>query len=173
MRIDRRIFTLTVFAYLLAVGPALPQEHPQEDPKKEHPQTKKEHPKQEHPKEHPKAEAAKAFTTADLEQVIKADIAAKERRGFFRLKDPVDKKTWRLKLDRVHTDKLTQLDPDTYFACVDFNASDGKKVDVDFFLKRKDGKLVMTDTTIHKVNGVPRYAWQEQEGFWKRVPIKG
>ena len=187
MRVDRPFLLVTAFAYLFAGNVALAQEHPEHPKKQEHPAgEKKEHPeKQEHPtdekKEHPKKaehpkseEAKKAFTTADLETEIKTQIAAKTKTGmgFFRIKDPVTKKTWRLKLDRVHSDKLTQLDPDTYFACVDFNSSDGKKVDVDFFLEQKNGKLVMTDTTIHKVNGKPRYTWEEHEGFWKRAPIK-
>ena len=173
MRLDGQFLAVTALAYLFAGNVVFAQEHPEHPKKQEHPaKEKKEHPKK---AEHPKSDAAKkAFTTTDLENEIKTQIAAKTKKGngFFKIKDSVTKKTWRLKLDRVHSDKLTQLDPETYFACVDFNSSDGKKVDVDFFLKQKNGKLVMTDTTIHKVNGTPRYTWEEREGFWTRVPIK-
>src|SRR5574341_197473 len=106
-----------------------------------------EHPKKEHPtKEHP---AAKPATTADIETAIRAHIddTAKKNDGKFPVKDDVLKKTWALTLDRVHTDKLTQLDKDTSFACVDFNADDGTKVDVDFFLKSKGDKLEVSDTS--------------------------
>ena len=129
---------------------------------------------QEHP-EHPKnAQKAKDFSVADIENAIKADIAekSKDTNGVLKLYDPKLKKTWNLTLDRVHKDRLSQLSADTYFACVDMKDRSGKTVDVDFFLKSKDGKLEMTDTTVHKVNGKPRYNWKEENGFWKRVPVK-
>ncbi len=129
---------------------------------------------QEHP-EHPKnAQKAKEFSATDLENAIKANIAAKSKgtNGVFKLYDPVLKKTWALTLDRVHKDRLSKLSADTYFACVDMKDRNGKTVDVDFFLKSKGGKLEMTDTTVHKVAGKPRYNWKEENGFWKRVPVK-
>jgi len=30
----------------------------------------------------------------------------------------------------------------------------------------------MTDTTVHKVEGKPRYNWKEEDGLWKRVAVK-
>jgi hypothetical protein len=129
---------------------------------------------QEHP-EHPKnTQKAKEFSATDLENAIKADIAekSKDTNGVFKLYDPELKKTWDLTLDHVHKDRLSKLSADTYFACVDMKDRSGKVVDVDFFLKSEDGKLAMTDTTVHKVNGKPRYNWKEEDGFWKRVPVK-
>ena len=128
---------------------------------------------QEHP-EHPKSGKPKAISVTDLENAIKADIAekSKDTNGVFKLYDPELKKTWDLTLDRVHKDRLSKLSADTYFACVDMKDPSGKTVDVDFFLKSKDGKLEMTDTTVHKVEGKPRYNWKEEDGFWKRVPVK-
>lgn len=129
-----------------------------------------EHPKSEHPKkEHPAA--AKPVSTADLEAAIRAHIdgTAKKNNGSFPVKDDVLKKTWQLKLVRVHTDRLTQLDDTTFFACVDFSAADGTLVDVDFFLKGKEGKLEVTDTSVHKINGVARYLYQQKGKFWERV----
>lgn len=131
-----------------------------------------EHPKQEHPKEHPSKEpAAKAITTADLEKAIKARIAenAKAAGGRFQVQDAVLNKAWSLELVRVHTDKLTPLDANTYFACVDFTADDGTAVDVDFYLKNEAGKLVLADTTVHKLNGKARFMYQQKGGFWERV----
>jgi len=133
-----------------------------------------EHPKQEHPKkqEHP---ASKPATTADLEKAIRAhvDETSKKNNGSFPVKDDVLQKTWALKLDRVHTDKLTQLKDDTYFACVDFKAADGTAVDVDFYLQSKEGKLVITDTTVHKVNGKARFQYQQKGDRWERVQAEG
>ncbi len=139
---------------------------------------------QEHP-EHPKnAQKAKEFSATDLENAIKADIAekSKDTNGVFKLNDSELKnwrlpdfdrsKTWDLTLDRVHKDRLSKLSADTYFACVDLKDPAGKTIDVDFFLKSKDGKREMTDATVHKVEGKSRYNWEEEDGFWKRVPVK-
>ena len=129
---------------------------------------------QEHPKEHPKEHpTAKAISTADLEKAIRANIdeAAKANNGRFPAKDDVLNKTWQLTLVRVHTDKLTQLDASTYFACVDFKADDGTLVDVDFYFKDEGGTLKRTDTTVHKINGQPRYNYEKKGDFWVRVPV--
>ncbi|MCI0412681.1 hypothetical protein L0222_07755 [bacterium] len=127
----------------------------------EHPE-KKEHPKSEHP--------AKKVTIADIDKSITTAIQDQAKAdGMFHVKDAVLDKTWDLTLVKVHKDKLTALDDSNYFACVDFKAKDGTMADVDFFLKSQDGKLKVTDTSVHKVNGVARYAYQEKNGFWVRV----
>ena len=152
----------------------------------EHPKGKDEHPKggattttaSEHP-EHPEGgeaksgeSGAKKFSIDELESAITRDVAVKEKAGggYLSLNDKVTQKTWLLKLDHVHRERLSQLDPHTYFACSDFKSKDGQLVDVDFFEKEKDGKLEMSDMTIHKVDGKPRYGWEEKSGFWERVP---
>ena len=60
----------------------------------------------------------------------------------------------------------------SYFACVDFKAEDGTMLDVDFFLKKQGDGLVVTDTSVHKVNGKARYNYEEKNGVWVRVPEK-
>jgi len=147
------VLTLIAVLALVAAGAARAQEHPKE-----------------HPKEHP---TAKAIATADLEKAIRANIdeAAKANNGKFPAKDDVLNKTWQLTLVRVHTDKLTQLDASTYFACVDFKADDGTLVDVDFYFKDEGGALKRTDTTVHKINGQPRYNYEKKGDFWVRVPV--
>lgn len=139
----------------LALAPGLrAQEHPQEHPKK-----------QEHP-------ASKPVTMGELETAIRAQVedAAKKAGGHFPVPDNVLNKTWKLELVRVHTDKLAHLKDNVYFACVDFRAQDGQTVDVDFYLKQKDGKLQVTDTTVHKVEGKARFAYEQEGDNWKRVP---
>lgn len=128
---------------------------------------------QEHP-EHPKSDQPKQISVNDLEKAIKADIAekSKDTKGIFKLDDPEMKKTWDLTLDRVHKERLSKLSADTYFACVDMKDPGGKTIDVDFFLKSDGGKLAMTDTTVHKIEGKPRYNWKEENGYWKRVALK-
>jgi hypothetical protein len=140
-------------AVALAVAPARAQEHP------------------EHPSDAPKA---KAFSVDDLEKSIKEAIAEKEKKdgGVFKLADKQTGKTWNLKLDKVHRERLARTNPHTFFACTDFKSSDGHLVDVDFFMKEKGDKLAMEDVTVHKVDGKPRYNWQEKDGYWVRVPVK-
>lgn len=123
-----------------------------------------EHPGEEHPSGH-------AVTTADLEKAIRQQITdqSKAEGGRFRVHDPVLDKNWALELARIHTDKLTQLDKDTYFACTDFKAEDGELVDVDFYVKNENGKLVLSNTAIHKINGKPRFDYEKKGGFWERV----
>lgn len=127
---------------------------------------------QEHP-EHPNSSTkAKEFSVTDLEKRIKKEIADKSKDGVFKVEDPELHKTWDLKLDHVHTERLSKLNADTYFACVDMKDPQGKVIDVDFFLKSNGDKLEMTDTTVHKIEGKPRYNWKEEDGYWKRVPVK-
>lgn len=145
----KRIVIL-LFAAVVSVGFAVAQEHP------EHPTNKK--------------AAKKGYTVDDIDKGIRAAIAAKETNGVYRLKD--GDKTWDLTLDKVHRERLSRTDENTYFACTDFKSADNHTVDVDFFMKDDDGKLVMTEATLHKVDGQPRYNWQEKDGYWVRVPVK-
>ncbi len=156
----RRAFLAAALALALS-GIAFAQEHP------EHPKPKPEEAKQE-PKE-----PAHVYSMDELEKAITADIEAAQKKngGWYILKDKAPKKSWKMKLDHVHRERLSKLDPKTYFACTDFKSSDGHTVDVDFFMKDNGTKLVMTDATIHKVDGKPRYNWKEKGDFWSRVPV--
>ncbi len=128
---------------------------------------------QEHPQEHPKksTSATKPISVATLEQSIKDQVSEKAKAdgGKLAVKDDVLNKSWQLDLVKVHTDKLTQLDDKTYFACVDFKATDGTLVDVDFYMKNDNGKLSLSDTTVHKINGKPRFNYEKKGNFWERV----
>ncbi|HKS22896.1 MAG TPA: hypothetical protein VJZ76_08885 [Thermoanaerobaculia bacterium] len=141
---------ILLIAAALACGTALAQEHP------EHPTNKK--------------AAKKGYTVDDLDKAIRAAIAKKETNGVYQLKDR--DKTWKLKLDKVHRERLARTDENTYFACTDFKSADHHTVDVDFFMKDDGEKLVMTDATLHKVDGKPRYNWKEKKGYWERVPVQ-
>ena len=48
----------------------------------------------------------------------------------------------------------------------------GTRIDVDFFMKDNGEKLVLSDATIHKVDGKARYNWKEKDGYWVRVPVE-
>ena len=108
--------------------------------------------------------------TSDIEAGIKANIAkqVEEGGGYFILD------TLKLKLVRVHTEYLSNLGPQYHFACVDLADVSGDVYDVDFFLRGDPGNMVVTETTLHKLNGKPFYSWkQRKDKTWHRVPIKG
>lgn len=132
-----------------------------------------EHP--EHPSEHPtKSEKSeKAVTTAMLAEAIQDYVAAdsKLKGGSFLVYDPVEKKPLQLTLAKVHEDKLATLGGGVYFACADFESTDGTVYDLDIFMKDDDGNLETTDVSIHKVDGQPRYTWREDDGVWRKVEV--
>ena len=79
-----------------------------------------------------------------------------------------------LKLVRVHLEYLSKLGPHSFFACVDLATADGDVFDVDFFLAGELGAMTVTETTVHKQNGQPRYVWeQEADETWVRVDAEG
>ncbi len=155
-----RIILAAAVAFFLA--PALSvraQEHP-------------EHPKKKESKEHPGGEQQKkAVSTADISAGIKKNIEAETKKasdGKFHVKH--EGKDLALDLVKVHDDRLSDLGGGKYFACVDMKATDGKTYDIDFFLTGEPGKMKVTETTVHKVDGKPLYNWKEENGKWKKVP---
>jgi hypothetical protein len=91
--------------------------------------------------------------------------------GYFRL--PFGEGELRLKLVRVHTEYLANLGPRRHFACVDLASIDGDVYDVDFFLAGDPNAMTVTETTVHKINGQPLYAWeQKRDKTWHRVPVE-
>jgi transglutaminase-like putative cysteine protease len=125
----------------------------------------------------PAGDAADAPTphvvTADIAAGIEKHIAAQSRLGGGYLKLPFEKRQLLLKLVRVHLEYLANLGPRRHFACVDLVGTDGEVYDVDFFLAGDPGAMTVTETTVHKINGQPRYTWEEKRnGSWRRVPVK-
>jgi transglutaminase-like putative cysteine protease len=116
---------------------------------------------------------AKAAPTAEIQAGIERHIEAQVRLGggYFQL--PFRKQGLRLKLVRVHTEYLSRLGPGRYFACVDLADISGDVYDVDFFLAGDPAGMKVTETTVHKLNGQPFYAWeQKSDGTWHRLPLK-
>ncbi|MBI3009079.1 MAG: transglutaminase domain-containing protein [Candidatus Omnitrophica bacterium] len=112
--------------------------------------------------------------TADIQAGIEKYIEeqANHGGGYFRFSS--DGKEYLFKLVRVHTEYLANLGPRRHFACVDLVATSGDVYDVDFFLSGDPGTMTVTETTLHKLNGIPSYVWeQNKKGTWQRVPIKG
>ena len=116
--------------------------------------------------------APSAFT-ADIQNGIEKHIEEQTRlgEGYFRV--PFEEGELRLKLVRVHTEYLANLGPRRHFACVDLASTDGDVYDVDFFLAGDPDAMVVTETTVHKVNGQPLYVWkQKRDKTWERAPAE-
>ena len=119
------------------------------------------------------AEHIPTVVTSDIEEGIKANIAkkVKEGGGYFHMES--GGKELRLELVRVHTEYLSNLGPRRHFACVDLADVSGDVYDVDFFLEGDPGNMIVTETTLHKLNGKPMYTWkQRKDKTWYRVPVQ-
>jgi hypothetical protein len=168
--ISRLIIAATIAVFFTPAAMVLSQEHP-EHPKKttEQPKAGAEHPKKgaEHPT---KGGAEKQVSTADISAGIKKNIAAQSKKnadGKFHVK--YESQDLALVLTKVHDDRLQDLGGGKYFACVDMKATDGKTYDIDFFLTGQPGKMKVTETSVHKIDGKPLYDWKEENGTWHKV----
>ena len=128
-----------------------------------------EHP--EHPSEHPTTKKEPKLTMADLalsiENYIQHDINLKG--GFF-VYDKNNKAILDLTLLKIHKERLSNIGGDTYFACADFQASNGNIYDLDIFMTGKSqDNLEVTSISVHKQNGQARYLWGNQKGIWVKV----
>lgn len=115
----------------------------------------------------------KKVSIAEIETGIKEFIQmkTKESGGYFNVHDRGQE--FRMKLVRVHTEYLANLGPKSHFACVDLADESGDVYDVDFFLSGDPGAMDVTETSVHKLNGKPYYAWkQKKDKTWNRVPVK-
>jgi transglutaminase-like putative cysteine protease len=107
-----------------------------------------------------------------IEQAIQNHIVKATRAGDGYFRVPFNGKDLELKLVRVHTEYLADLGGGVQFACVDLVGTDGPVYDVDFFMKGLPGPATVTETTVHKIDGQPIYAWdQKDDGTWVRVPV--
>ena len=154
-----------VASFFVLVLPLVAQEHPrapQQPPSQQLPQTTK-----------GAAQAAVMQSSmSDVSDGLKRFIsgyAAKSADKKFHV--PYQRKNLALDLVRVHDDRFSSLGGDKYFACVDMKGTDGKVYDIDFFMVVQTGKLTVTETSVHKINGKPLYNWKEEKGVWKKVPV--
>ncbi len=114
-----------------------------------------------------------AVFTEDIQAGIKAHIEEQTRLGDGYMRLSFEGKELKLRLVRIHTEYLANLGPNRHFACIDLASTEGDVYDVDFFLKGKPGTMTVTETTIHKVNGQPLYAWkQHRDKTWHRVAVE-
>lgn len=115
----------------------------------------------------------KKVSIQEIEEGIKAfiDRETEQNEGYFLINDT--ERNLKLKLVRVHTEYLSNLGPSRHFACVDLADEKGDVYDVDFFLEGEPGNMVVTETSLHKLNGKPFYTWKQVvDKTWRRVPVE-
>jgi hypothetical protein len=111
-------------------------------------------------------------TTSNVSDGLKEFIsgyAAKSPDKKFHI--PFQRKDLALDLVKVHDDRFSSLGGNKYFACVDMKGTDGRLYDIDFFMVLQPGKLSVTQTSVHKINGKPLYNWKQEGGVWKKVKV--
>lgn len=117
--------------------------------------------------------SAKKTSIQEIEEGIKAfiDKETAQNDGYFLINDTEG--NLKLKLVRVHTEYLSNLGPNRHFACVDLADEKGDVYDVDFFLEGEPGNMIVTETSLHKLNGKPFYTWKQVvDKTWRRVPVE-
>ena len=149
------IFIMCVASMLLAQG-----EHPTTTKKVEHPTSSIT----------PQIVQGEKITMQNLaraiEDFVEADIIL---RGAFLVIDPKTNSVLKLRLKKVHKERLSHVGEDIYFACADFNAENGKVYDLDIFLHGTNtDNLTVTEISVHKEDGTARYSWQEENGIWSK-----
>ena len=113
-------------------------------------------------------------TIQDVEQGIRANIADQTAAGNGYYTFNNDTTEFRLKLVRVHTEYLSVLKDDEFFACVDLATEEGDVYDVDFFLQGSKDNMEVTRTNLHKLNGKPYYTWKQNKDdkTWYTLPVE-
>ena len=91
---------------------------------------------------------------------------SKKTDGYFEVQDVDLDIVRKLKLLRVH--ERVGKTGDYYYSCADFEDTDsGDTLDLDIDVSFKDGNLEVADVRIHKLAGVARYTYDENDN---RIP---
>ena len=166
-----------------------PSEHPAAKKKKEHPehQKDKEHPAGhkrpwwkfwgggEHPEGHEHPAGSKHWNKQmrrEFNAAVEDHVRRSAADGGFKVRDEKLGKTWSLALVGVHKKRIVHLGGSSFFACADFKTvGKGQKamLDLDFYATKGKGGWTIDKTLIHKVNGKPRYTYNDKN---ERVPVK-
>lgn len=112
---------------------------------------------------------AQGFTAEQIKAAMNEHIRAEINRGggVFKTRDPKTNEDLTLEFVKIH-DPVRKIEGKGYFACTDFHptgAEAGKLYDLDFWLNPRDGKLVVTETRIHKHPVRKGAAWEKEERY--------
>lgn len=164
---NTRLISTAALGLFFTLGmPVRAQEHP------EHPRQQSQQLPQTTTRSSRSEFQTRAVTKADISVGIKRQIASDiKKSNDKKIHVNYGGKDLALDLIKVHDDRLSNLGGGKYFACVDMKATDGRIYDIDFFMAGGPGRMKVTETSVHKVNGKPLYNWKEENGVWKRVRV--
>jgi len=111
----------------------------------------------------------KKFSGTDVKNAINSYIEKKvEAEGnIFRIYDPKSQYTGlALNFVKIH-DPVREIGDGQYFACSDFSVKgkNDKLYDIDFWLNELDGRLIVTQTQIHKEPALKGNKWVKAERY--------
>lgn len=104
----------------------------------------------------------------DIRATMKDYVLQKEEKeGFFEVMDPDTGKSRKLKLLKVH--ERVGKTGDYFYSCADFKDTEsGEKLDLDLDVENRGGVLNVVAVRIHKLEGSPRYTYDENDN---RIPL--
>jgi len=120
-------------------------------------------------KEHGGQAAQQAEPSAEqIRQAIRDYIAGVEQEeGAFTVEDEATGAARTLTLVQVH--ERVGKTGEAYYSCTDMtDTATGELLDLDFDVMNDEGLLDVVDVRIHKVNGQPRYTYDDQDN---RIPL--
>jgi hypothetical protein len=114
------------------------------------------------------------LTWEQMEALVRRHVEKKGRRqgGAYEFKDRVTGTLWSLRLLDVKRDSATWLHGATYGMNGEFEAEDGKRVTLQFYVRpdwKQDWKVAGAD--ILMVDGVLRYHYKWNGKKWIKVPV--
>ncbi len=98
-------------------------------------------------------DAARCFSAAVSKRVRSGSKAG----GPFVFRDDATARDWKLKLKRVHTERLAAFGQGGYYSCVDFlDTASRKIVDLDFYVSSAEGRCSVEQIIVHRIDGKAR-----------------
>lgn len=119
--------------------------------------------------EHSGTPAAAAPSDEDVRSAIRGYVEEEAGRaqGYFEVFDPEIEDIRQLSFVQVH--ERVGKTGDFYYSCADFKDADsGEMLDLDLDVEDQNGVLNVVDVRIHKVDGSPRYTYDENGS---RIPV--
>ena len=113
--------------------------------------------------------AAKEHSKDDIRNAMKSFVEAQAQKtgGNFEVIDPDTNKKRKLQMVRVH--ERVGKTGDYYYSCADFKDVDtGEMLDLDLDVEDQNGTLKVVDVRLHKVEGDPRFTYDENDN---RIPL--
>jgi len=109
------------------------------------------------------AEAVQSPSNDDIRNTMSAYVTAQSlESGTFDIEDAETSETLHLSLELVH-DRVGKTG-DYYYSCADFkDVNTGEMYDLDIDVADNDGVLSVADVRIHKVGGIARYTYDDND----------